>query len=162
MHLFPGTIAENIAAGKQDVTREEIVEAAIHANIHDFISKLPNGYDTLVGEKGGKISGGERQRISIARAVIKDAPILLLDEPTSALDTQAEALIQEAINRFGKDKTVLVVAHRLSTIKDADQILVLKEGKIVESGHHQKLMNFTDGIYSRLYNQQAMTDLEVV
>jgi ABC-type multidrug transport system fused ATPase/permease subunit len=153
-YLFPTTIAENIGYGRPGATRDEIVGAAKVANAHDFIVEQPEGYDTGVGERGGKLSGGERQRIALARAILKDAPILLLDEPTSALDTQSETLVQEALDRLMEGRSVLVVAHRLSTIRDADRVLVLDAGSIVESGTHEQLMQ-TDTLYQRLYLRQV-------
>jgi ABC-type multidrug transport system fused ATPase/permease subunit len=156
-YLFPGTIGENIAYGKPSASQEEIVEAAQAANIHDFIAAQPQGYSTDVGERGIKLSGGQRQRIAIARAILKDAPVLLLDEPTSALDTAAEALVQESLERVMKGRTTLVVAHRLSTIRSASHILVMNAGEVVEQGDHAALMQ-TDSLYRRLYLKQAAPD----
>lgn len=151
--LFSGSIAENIAFGKEGATREEVINASKDANIHDFILGLANGYDTQVGERGAKLSGGQRQRISIARAFLKDAPILLLDEPTSAVDVETERLIKEAIDRISVGKTVLTIAHRLSTIEHADVIYVFDQGRIVESGTHKELLS--DGIvYQSLYQKE--------
>jgi subfamily B ATP-binding cassette protein MsbA/ATP-binding cassette subfamily B protein AbcA/BmrA len=155
-YLFPTTIAGNIAYGRLGATRDEIVAAAKAANAHDFIMEQPATYDTLVGERGIRLSGGERQRLALARAMLKDAPILLLDEPTSALDTQSETLVQEALERLMKERTVLVVAHRLSTIREADQILVLDQGSIRETGTHEGLMR-TASLYKRLYLKQAIS-----
>ena len=155
-YLFPVSIAENIACGRSDVSREEIERAAKAANIHTFIAGLPKGYDTEVGERGARLSGGQRQRIALARAILKDAPILLLDEPTSALDTESEALVQEALDRFMVGRTTLVIAHRLSTIRDADRILVLDEGQIVQEGTHTSL-TAQEGVYRDLYRQQIKT-----
>lgn len=139
--LFNDTIATNIAYGRPDATRTEIEEAAKSANAHEFIMRLPAGYDTVVGERGGLLSGGERQRIAIARALLKDPPILILDEATSALDAESEALVQEALKRLVKGRTTFVIAHRLSTVVGADRILVLKGGRIVESGTHPELLS---------------------
>lgn len=151
--LFSGSIAENIAYGREGSTREEVISASKNANIHDFIMGLPNGYDTQVGERGAKLSGGQRQRISIARAFLKDAPILLLDEPTSAVDVETEKLIQEALDRISVGKTVLTIAHRLSTIEHADVIFVFDQGRIVESGTHKELL--ANGIvYQSLYRKE--------
>jgi ABC-type multidrug transport system fused ATPase/permease subunit len=159
-YLFPVSIAENISYGNPNATMDEIINAAKMANAHDFIIKLQDGYESLVGERGMKLSGGQKQRISLARAFLKNAPILLLDEPTSALDLQSEALVQEALDRFAKNKTVIIIAHRLSTIQAADEILVMDKGMIVEKGTHQKLMAF-DSIYSKLYSKQsAETEVE--
>jgi ATP-binding cassette subfamily B protein/subfamily B ATP-binding cassette protein MsbA len=151
--IFPITIAENIALGKPDAPREVIVAAAEAANAHTFIDRLPAGYDTLVGERGATLSGGEKQRLSIARAFVKDAPLLILDEPTSALDARTEGLLLEALERLMKGRITLVIAHRLSTIRGADEILVLDEGRIVERGPHRRLVR-TGGLYSSLYNRQ--------
>ncbi|MFN2281895.1 MAG: ABC transporter ATP-binding protein, partial [Anaerolineales bacterium] len=156
-YLFPTTIAENIAYGKVGASQQEIEEAARAANAHDFITGLPQGYQTQVGEWGSRLSGGEKQRISLARAILKDAPILLLDEPTSALDAQSEAVVQEALERFMQGRTVLVIAHRLATIKNVDQIVVLDQGRLVECGTHAELMG-AETLYQRLYLKQ--TDLE--
>lgn len=151
--LFPGTIAENVAYGKDEATLEEVQEACKLANIHEFIMGLPKQYDTLVGERGARLSGGERQRISIARAFLKEAPILLLDEPTSAIDVGTEDLIKEAIRRISSGKTVITIAHRLSTIENVDTIMVLHKGEIVESGTSESLLEL-EGIYHHLYEVQ--------
>jgi ATP-binding cassette subfamily B protein/subfamily B ATP-binding cassette protein MsbA len=148
--LFPLTIAENIAYGRPDATRDQIIAAAQSASADEFIEKLPNGYDTVVGERGATLSGGQRQRISIARALLKNAPILLMDEPTSALDAQTEQYLVDAINRVVRDKTTFVIAHRLSTIRQADQILVMDDGAIVERGKHEELLR-AGGLYRKLY-----------
>lgn len=157
MYLFPASIADNIAYGRYGATRSEIVEAAKAANVHNFISELSGGYETEVGERGHRLSGGQRQRIGIARAILKNAPILLLDEPTSALDVHSEALVQEALERFMRGRTVLVIAHRLSTIQRADDMLVLDRGCIVENGSHQELLE-RDGVYKQLYLKQFQPD----
>jgi subfamily B ATP-binding cassette protein MsbA len=151
--LFGGTIKQNILYGRFGATDQEVVDAAKAANAHDFISALPQGYDTEVGERGVKLSGGQRQRIAVARAVLKDPRILILDEATSALDAESEALVQEALERLMRGRTTLVIAHRLSTIKNADRILVLAAGKIVEEGKHEELLS-QDGVYRRLYGIQ--------
>lgn len=151
--LFPGTIYENVAYGKQDASGEQIINACKSARIHDFIVSLPEGYDTLVGERGILLSGGERQRISIARAILKDAPILLLDEPTSAVDVETEHLIQEAIESLSQNRTCITIAHRLSTIRNADRILVLEHGKITEAGTHRELME-AGGAYAAMYGKE--------
>ena len=137
-----------------DATREEVIRAAKLANADEFIRELPNGYDTLVGERGVKLSGGQRQRVAIARAILKDAPILVLDEATSALDSESEALIQEALKNLMKNRTSIVVAHRLSTIAGLDTIVVLSEGKIVEQGSHQELLK-KGGEYAKLWSRQS-------
>ena len=152
-YLFPTTVAENIRYGRLEATHDEIVTAAQAANAHDFIMALPERYATSVGERGNRLSGGERQRIALARAILKDAPILLLDEPTSALDTQSERLVEEALERLMGDRTVLVIAHRLSTIKRADRILVLDRGRVAESGTHETLLA-ADSLYRKLYLKQ--------
>ncbi len=151
--LFPLTLAENIAYGRPEASREEIAAAAKAANIHDFIERLPLGYDTMVGERGATLSGGERQRLSIARAFLKNAPILILDEPTSALDAFTEKLLLEALQHLMKGRTTLIIAHRLSTIRNADRIVVLHEGKVVENGTHQELLGLA-GHYAQLHTLQ--------
>jgi len=151
--LFPLTIAENIAYGRPDASREEIEAAARDANAHQFIERLPEGYNTIIGERGATLSGGERQRLSIARALLKNAPILILDEPTSALDAQTESLLLEALERLMKDRTTLIIAHRLSTIRKANQIIVLKNGRIIETGTHEELLKNKE-LYSFLYEIQ--------
>ena len=152
--LFHRSIYENIAYGRMDAKREEVIRAAKLANAEEFIRDLPNGYDTLVGERGVKLSGGQRQRIAIARAILKDAPILVLDEATSALDSESEALIQEALANLMKGRTSIVVAHRLSTIAGLDIIVVLREGKIVEQGSHHELLA-RGGEYAKLWSRQS-------
>lgn len=151
--LFNDTIRNNIALGRAGASHAEIEDAARHAAAHDFIMALPNGYDTLVGERGGNLSGGERQRIALARAFLRDAPILLLDEATSALDAASEAQVQEALKRLSKGRTVLVIAHRLATVRDADRILALEDGRIVEIGRHDELVA-KGGLYARLSRLQ--------
>ncbi|MGW9124061.1 ABC transporter ATP-binding protein [Paenibacillus chitinolyticus] len=157
VYLFQDTIAANIRFGRNNVTMEEIEEAARQACCHDFIMKLPNGYDTLVGEGGSTLSGGEKQRISIARALLKDAPIVLLDEATASLDPENEAVIQEAIDRLVQGKTVIVIAHRLKTVRSADHIVVLDNGSIVEQGSHSNLLA-AKGLYARLWGIQQQAD----
>ncbi len=151
--LFRGTVAENIAYGKGSAARDEILAAAKLANADEFIAKMPHGYDTLVGDRGDTLSGGQRQRIGIARAIIRNNPILLLDEPTAALDTESEHLVMEALARLMKGRTVITVAHRLSTIRDADKIVVLKDGAMAEEGNHQDLIAL-GGVYAGLYYAQ--------
>jgi ATP-binding cassette subfamily B protein len=157
--LFHRSLAENISYGKPKATMEEIIEVAKKAHAHEFISKLPQGYDTLVGERGIKLSGGERQRIAIARAMLKNAPILILDEATSSLDSVSEKYIQDALNELMKGKTTIVIAHRLSTIQKMDRIIVLDAGKIAEEGTHSELLE-KNGIYSDLWNHQTGGFLE--
>jgi ABC transporter fused permease/ATP-binding protein len=152
--LFGGTIRENIAYGKSGATQAEIEEAARKANAHDFIISFPEGYDTMVGERGIKLSGGQRQRIAIARAILKDPVILVLDEATSSLDSASESLVQEALDNLMKNRTSFVIAHRLSTIRNADKIIVLDKGHVVESGTHQQLLALDDGLYKSLNKLQ--------
>jgi ATP-binding cassette subfamily B protein len=152
--LFYGTVAENISYGTFDAEKEEIVEAAKAAEAHEFITNLPDGYDTEVGERGVKLSGGQRQRLAIARAILKDPEILVLDEATSDVDTETEMLIQRSLDRLTEDRTTFAIAHRLSTIKDADQIVVLEDGRIVERGTHEDLID-DDGLYAHLWGVQA-------
>lgn len=154
--LFNGTIKENILYGRPEATEDEVISAAAAANAHEFIQNLSNGYETQIGERGIKLSGGQKQRISIARAILKDAPILILDEATSSVDTQTERLIQDALNKLMENKTSVVIAHRLSTIEKADQIIVLKDGFIVESGRHEDLLN-AGGLYNALSKAQTLT-----
>ncbi|CAL4954975.1 unnamed protein product [Urochloa decumbens] len=156
--LFMTSIKENITYGKEDATIEEIKRAAELANAEDFINKLPNGYDTLVGQCGAQLSGGQKQKIAIARAIIKNPKILLLDEATSALDVESERIVQEALNRIMMNRTTLVVAHRLSTVRDADCIAVVKQGKIVEQGTHDELVTNMDGAYSHLIRLQESSE----
>lgn len=152
--LFAGTIRDNIAYGRLDATPEEIIAAAQMANAHEFISQMPHGYDSLVGERGLTLSGGQRQRIGIARAVVRNSPILVLDEPTAALDTESEKLVMEALERLMAGRTVITIAHRLSTIRDADKIVVLKGGYVAEEGTHDELVK-RNGLYADLYRIQA-------
>ncbi len=151
--LFGGSILENIRYGKQDATEAEIIEAAKVANAHDFISEFPNGYDTVVGERGVRLSGGQRQRVAIARAILKNARILLLDEATSSLDSESEHEVQEALDRLMQGRTTIIIAHRLSTIQVAHRIAVLNKGNLVELGTHTELMQ-TNGLYASLYRMQ--------
>jgi len=161
--LFHRSLAENIAYGRPGATRAEIEEAARLAHADVFIGRLPEGYSTLVGERGIKLSGGERQRVAIARAFLADAPILIFDEATSSLDSESEALIQDAMERLMHGRTTLIIAHRLSTVRKLDRILVFDRGEIVEDDTHQQLMQHTDGIYRRLVERQAsgMVELSV-
>ena len=154
--IFPMTIGENIAFGNPEASFEEIVEAAKGSQAHDFISKLPDGYETMISESGSSLSGGEKQRIAIARAFLKKAPVLILDEPTSAVDALTEAKIFEALSYFSKGKTVFLISHRLSTIKHADQIITIKDGEVVERGTHQSLLK-EDKVYAGLYKYQHIT-----
>jgi subfamily B ATP-binding cassette protein MsbA len=151
--LFNDTVYHNIAYGLSDKSMEQVHEAARIANAHDFISSLPEGYNTNIGERGLELSGGQRQRIAIARAVLKNPPILILDEATSALDTESEVLVQQAIERLMENRTSLVIAHRLSTVLNADRIVVLDKGEIVQKGRHEELVEET-GLYRKLYNMQ--------
>ena len=164
VYLFHGTARENILFGRANATEDEMLEAAKIANADEFLAKLPNGYDTIIGERGVKLSGGQKQRLSIARAILKDAPILILDEATSAVDTETEALIQQALERLMQGRTTIVIAHRLSTVRNADQIVVLSQGGIAEQGTHNELMR-RRGIYWNLNQVQqraAMDEYEPV
>ena len=154
--LFNDTFFNNIAFGVENATMEQVVEAAKIANAHDFIMETELGYQTNIGDRGGKLSGGQRQRISIARAILKNPPILILDEATSALDTESERLVQEALERLMKTRTTIAIAHRLSTIKNADEICVLYEGEIVERGKHEELLE-KNGYYKRLNDMQSLS-----
>ncbi|MEM9777155.1 MAG: ATP-binding cassette domain-containing protein, partial [Chloroflexota bacterium] len=152
--LFHGTVRENIAYGTFDATLEDVAEAAKVAEAHEFITQLPDGYDTIVGERGIKLSGGQRQRISIARAVLKNPPILILDEATSAVDNETEAAIQRSLEKIAVGRTTIVIAHRLSTVRNADQIFVLEKGELKEQGTHNELVGL-DGSYAALWKVQT-------
>ena len=154
-YLFEGSVGDNIRYGRPDATQDEIIQASKLAHAHEFIVKLPQGYDTPIGENGASLSGGQRQRLSIARAIIRNAPILLLDEATSALDNESEKKVQEALEYVMRDRTTLVIAHRLSTVIDADNIIVMEAGRIVEEGRHEDLIMIQNGIYSRFYELQS-------
>ncbi|HEX5085150.1 MAG TPA: ATP-binding cassette domain-containing protein, partial [Blastocatellia bacterium] len=151
--LFHAPVWQNIAYGKPEATRDEIIRAAKLANADEFIERMPQGYDTVIGERGATLSGGQRQRIAIARAIIRDSPILILDEPSSGLDAASEELVFEALGRLTRDKTAIVIAHRLTTVRKADVIFVLQDGVIVESGAHDELMA-RSGLYAHLYEIQ--------
>lgn len=153
--LFNDSFFNNIAFGVENATLEQVIAAAKIANAHDFIMETEKGYDTNIGDRGGKLSGGQRQRVSIARAILKNPPILILDEATSALDTESERLVQEALERLMKTRITIAIAHRLSTIKNADEICVLYEGKIVERGKHDELLA-KNGYYKRLNDMQSL------
>jgi subfamily B ATP-binding cassette protein MsbA len=152
--LFNDSVRNNIAYGQQEVEFDKIVAAAKVANAHDFILALPEGYDTFIGDRGVKVSGGERQRISLARAILKNPPILILDEATSALDTESEILVQQAIERLMVGRTSIIIAHRLSTVQRADRIIVLENGHIVEVGKHISLLSKSNSLYKKLYELQ--------
>jgi subfamily B ATP-binding cassette protein MsbA len=153
--LFNDTVRNNILLGKEGASQEEIEAAARVANAHEFIVQLPKGYDTNIGDSGNKLSGGQKQRLSIARAVLKNPPIMILDEATSALDTESERLVQDALENMMRNRTSLVIAHRLSTIKNADQIVVMKQGQIAEQGTHEELIA-KNGTYRKLVEMQQL------
>ena len=153
--LFHDTIFNNIAFGIDNATEEQVIEAAKIANAHEFIIEKEDGYDTIIGDRGIKLSGGQRQRLSIARAILKNPPILILDEATASLDTESERIVQEALDRLMSSRTTIAIAHRLSTIKNADEIIVLNEGKIVERGKHEELI-LLNGYYRKLHDMQAL------
>ncbi|HSY76265.1 MAG TPA: ATP-binding cassette domain-containing protein, partial [Bacteroidia bacterium] len=152
--LFNDTVKNNIAFGMNNVTDEQVIEAAKVANAHDFIMRMENGYETNIGDRGSKLSGGERQRMSIARAILKNPPVLILDEATSALDAESERLVQDALTKLMSHRTSIVIAHRLSTIKNADEIIVMQKGSIVERGSHINLI-VQNGVYKKLYDLQS-------
>jgi len=154
--LFHRSLAENIGYGRPGASLAQIEEAARLANAHDFIMRLPKRYDTLVGERGVKLSGGERQRVALARAFLADAPVLILDEATSSLDSESEALVQEAMDRLIQGRTAIVIAHRLSTVRSLDRILVFDHGRIVEEGTHTMLAQRPGGIYRALFERQVL------
>ena len=157
--LFGGTIAENIQYGKPGATMDEIRDAAEKANAAEFIDRFPEGYGTVVGDRGIKLSGGQRQRVAIARAILKDPAILVLDEATSSLDSESERLVQSALERLMAGRTTFVIAHRLATVRRADQIVVLDQGRMVERGTHEELSQNQDGLYRRLSSLQFQTEL---
>ena len=153
VYLFDGTLRENIAYGRPGATDEEVREAARRANIAEFIEGLPEGYDTVVGERGSRLSGGQKQRVAIARVFLKDPKILILDEATSALDNESEEAVQRALAELARDRTTIIIAHRLSTIKNADDIATVERGRVVERGSHEELLA-RNGTYARYYRMQ--------
>ena len=159
--LFNGTMKDNILYGRLDATDEEVIEAAKSANIYDYIMQLPDGFDTQIGERGVKLSGGQKQRLSIARVFLKNPSILILDEATSALDNTTEILIQQALDKLCEGRTTIVVAHRLSTIKNADDIAVVSNGEIIEMGTHEQLIE-KDGVYKQLYSLQFRENDDII
>jgi ATP-binding cassette subfamily B protein len=156
-YLFHATIKENLAYAKPEATDDEIITAAKAANIHETIASFPEGYDTMVGERGYRLSGGEKQRIAIARVLLKDPPILILDEATSSMDTQSERIVKEALDTLSRNRTTIAIAHRLSTVINADVIFVISGGEVVEQGTHTELLK-AKGLYSKLVNQQFQID----
>jgi ATP-binding cassette, subfamily B, bacterial len=152
--LFYGTVRENLLFGRPQAGEAELVAAAQAANAHEFIMELSEGYETVIGERGVKLSGGQKQRLSIARAILKDAPILILDEATSSVDTGTELLIQQALEHLMQGRTTIIIAHRLSTVRNADQIVVLEDKSIREMGTHEQLIQMEDGLYRKLYSVQ--------
>ena len=155
VYLFADTIANNIRFGRESASIDEVMDAAKKACCHDFISRLPDGYDTVIGEGGESLSGGEKQRISIARAIMKDSPVIILDEATANVDPENEKELTEAIKALMENKTIIMIAHRLKTVRHADQILVVDSGKIVQKGRHEELIK-QDGIYKRFVNAREM------
>ena len=158
--LYSTSIKDNIKMAKLDASDEEIYTAAKKAFAHEFISALPNGYDTEIGERGVKLSGGQKQRVALARVFLKNPSLIILDEATSALDNESEKLVQESINQFDHDKTIIMIAHRLSTILNADTIFVIKNGEIIESGNHQSLLK-KSGYYKELYSKQNVKEWQL-
>jgi ATP-binding cassette subfamily B protein len=156
--LFGGSIGENIAYGKPGAGQAEIEEAARQANAHDFICSFPNGYETLVGDRGIKLSGGQRQRVAIARAILRNPAVLILDEATSSLDSESERLIQDALERLMQRRTSFIIAHRFATVRHADLIVVIVDGRVVESGTHEQLVSIPEGVYRRLAALQFRTE----
>jgi ABC-type multidrug transport system fused ATPase/permease subunit len=154
--VFEGTIADNIGYGRPDATRDEIEQAAFEADAHDFISALPHGYDTVIGERGQRLSGGQRQRIAIARAMIREAPVLILDEPTSGLDAESAGRILEPLQRLMRDRTTIMITHNLMTVRDTTTVLMLEQGRVVERGSHRALLRL-GGAYAELYNTHEAT-----
>ena len=158
--LFNDTVRNNIAYGRFDVSLEKVIDAAKAAYAHQFIIKMPEGYDTIIGERGVRLSGGEKQRVAIARAILKDSPILILDEATSSLDTESEFMVQKALENLMKNRTTFVIAHRLSTIQHADRIAVVENGRINEIGRHEELLK-NSGLYQKLYKMQFRDEKEI-
>ena len=155
--LFNGSVLDNIRIGKSDATEEEVIEAARLANVDEFVQKLPDGYNTLIGENGSKLSGGERQRISIARAFLKNAPIVILDEISASLDVENEMKIQQSLNKLIKNKTVIIISHRLKSIENVDKIVLMDKGKVLAAGKHNELLK-TSSLYQNLVNKSKLTE----